>query len=323
MRRANPLRKPLRRLYGRLNYLNGMMNLLDHQLTFSRKAFKHVLRKNKIAPSQLLLGTSLPVSDLTHWSADGWMRFFPSGRFRARKNEYLRMMREILYRECAWAIAQGYEAFERFLKDTAAAYLHANQAEADAGAVEKFKTRTQAKHLSSADVEFWRTFVDTEYRGRRNGELFRLLRSTCPDIAEAEKTNTRALDLPMWYQAVTIVRDAVTHSGFVVSKTQDPSGLLAGSRHSYFPSSLISGVRVLRITDKNAECALKLFAEYAFMIYKCLSQKAGYDWRLRTRKKPSSPRPRKKQDSHRFLKKAGQSPVFDCRAGDDVEAVAT
>jgi len=56
------------------------------------------------------------------------------------------------------------------------------------------------------------------------------------------------------------------------------SGHIPPEDRIFFPCVDENGERVLNLTPKNADKSLQLYAEYAFQVFKFLSQATGDDW---------------------------------------------
>ena len=270
---ANPVFPPLAELFGRLNFLYGLLRLLSNQLQNFERTLRKKFEGEAGLPKWLLLGSSIPFTDLTGETDEGWLKYRPSGGFLVSGEQYIEAAKIIVRRNSAWTVSQGYEAFETFLLDAAAAFLFANQGEADRKKLHKFVTLARRDGLVPSHRRFWQSFVRRFYRGKDNAKILGLLRSIASDLADAERDNNRGLDLRRWYRAASIVRHAVTHSDRAI---EDPSGLSEES--TWFPCECRDGKRVLALDPKNAEQSLRTFAEYGFLVFKYLSQVQGYEW---------------------------------------------
>ncbi len=119
----NPLNPPIYDLFYHLNTLNGLLFILDNQLKNYENLYRESISKTTLDISDIFSGASLAIRDLTEWSEDGWARYYPSGGFSTKGEEYLKLIKIILARESAWTVSQSLEAFERFLKDISATML--------------------------------------------------------------------------------------------------------------------------------------------------------------------------------------------------------
>lgn len=273
----NPFDEYLDKLLDHLNILIGFLTVLDDQLSNLRNIYNQYVEKGKLDKSRLVFGKSLAIRDLTEWPANGWAIYYPSGKFILQGQEYLNSIEHLISRWSSWTISQSYEAFETFLKDITASSLLLPQADKNIikQNLSKFK---QKKGLSHENFEYWRDFTQQCYR--KNTEILGLLRTIAPDIKEAEKHNNRAIDLTQWFTVVTEVRHAVVHSDLKIKNnrmrdwtTKERSLLASNFNGAYEQDSYI-----LRIDISNANKCLTLFAEYAYTIYKKLSELYDYEW---------------------------------------------
>ena len=103
------------------------MFTLDGQLKNFEKLYRDSISESSFDISMVFSGASLVIRDLTEWPESGWARYYPSGKFSSKGEEYFELIKVLLAREYAWTVSQAYEAFERFLKDISATFLCENQ----------------------------------------------------------------------------------------------------------------------------------------------------------------------------------------------------
>ena len=284
MNPVNPIQNPIRRLLARLNVLLGLLFVLKSRLSNDRKRIENALKEESDSYPVIFSGSSLPITDLTDWPAGDWMTFFRSGSFQTAGKEYLNTLDDIISRNAGWTISQGYEAFETFLFNQAAAHLLTCPSLADQESLQKFENKKKHQGTPRTDIEYWQRFVRFRYRGDNNDKILSLLRSFACGIAEGEKNNTRTLDLVAWFEAIGEVRHAVTHADFLIKDDRLASWDQASRQllFAHFPAGrddAACGFRV-RFDYKKAEVGLRGLAEYAFLIFKCISMTEGYDWQI-------------------------------------------
>ncbi len=175
-------------------------------------------------------------------------------------------------------VAQGWEAHESFLFNVLATYLQEHEADADAQKLTKYREKKKLRSLTKP--EEWGDFVRSAYRGNDNKELLRCLRALAPHLREGETTNNLDIDLVAWYQALAKVRHAVTHSWFKIlpGQLRDMSKTDKKVLAVFFPGLEIDEEYELRMGAEEASRVLTILAEHAFLVFKGLSLKAGYDW---------------------------------------------
>ncbi|MCK4653559.1 MAG: hypothetical protein KAU01_03860 [Candidatus Cloacimonetes bacterium] len=280
----NPLNTPVYDLFYHLNTLNGLLFTLENQLNNFEKFYKDSISKTSFDISNIFSGTSLVIRDLTEWPEGGWARYYPSGKFSSKGEEYFELIRVLLARESAWTVSQAYEAFEIFLKDLSSTLLFKNQQMAETKKVKKFKSDSRSNNMAQNCIIFWRKYLDYHYK--TNTKKLKLLRKICPDISKGETENNRVVDLTDWFIVVEEIRHSATHSNFVIktSRMKNWSKAKREMLKKYFPGINIEQGYRLNITSENAKYCLKLFSEYSFQIYKFLSISRGYDWNILKKK---------------------------------------
>ena len=172
----------------------------------------------------------------------------------------------------AWTVAQGFEGFETFAKDTAALFLKRNSLHLGAPAWRKRRRKAGSDDPKTKRLREFREFVDRAYGGAN--ELLKRLSTTLPELANAESQNHRGVDLSHWLGAVAAVRHATVHNRAVLSRPQlakcGPEQVKV-LRES-FPGKTTTRGYELKLDAKVAEETLKVFAEYAFLVYKAASR---------------------------------------------------
>jgi hypothetical protein len=278
-KKINPFESSVNDLFMRLNDLNGLLYHIQSQLNGYRKLIKEILEKNSFNISDLVIGSSLVIRDLTEFPEDKWARYYSSGIFSSQGEECFQRINELLNRESAWTVSQGFEAFETFLKDIYANYLLLKQTEVDEKILKKLDTKLRNLLLKPTRIEYWKEFV--RMSNINNAELLKIMRGLSPDLKKTEEYNTRGINLVEWYITVEAVRHATTHSNMLIQKNKMSSWSLNLKKmlHDYFPGNdTKSGGYVLEIDVKRAELNLVLFAEYAFVIFKSMSILNNYNY---------------------------------------------
>lgn len=274
---SNPFEGPCNELFAKLNMLYGLLIHLQNQLDGFRNLIVQQLDRSGFDASALTVGSALVIRDLTEWPKDNWARYYPTGSFVTGGHEYLEVADTLISRQSAWAVSQGYEAFETFLKDILAIHLHGQPANADQKALKKNSSRLKKSGLGPSDVEYWRMFVRLAYRS--GPEVLEFLRRLVPEIERGEQHNNRAINLSDWFRVVSEVRHATTHSNLVIKSAQarDLSRTQRELLEQSFPGRLLANGYQVDVTPPAAETAFKLFAEYGFLVLKSLSIARGYD----------------------------------------------
>jgi len=281
----NPLNTSVYDLFYHLNTLNGLLFTLEGQLTNFEKLYRESIPEASFDISMIFSAASLVIRDLTEWPESGWAKYYPSGAFSSKGEEYFKLIRVLLARESAWTVSQAYEAFETFLKDFSATLILENQGLSETKKVEKFESDKKSNNLTKSDVAFWREYVDYHYK--TNKEKLKLLRKISPDISKGETGNNRVIDLAEWFAVVEEIRHSATHSNFIIhaNRMKNWSKTKREILKGYFSGINTDQGYKLDITIKDATFCLELFSEYSFQVYKFLSISRGYDWNILQKKK--------------------------------------
>ena len=199
---------------------------------------------------------------------------------RCADEKYLALVEALFRRNAAWTVAQGWEAHETFLFDILAVYLQERRGDADAQTLNKY---CEKKYLECpVKPEEWRDFVCWAYRGNDNKKLLGYLRRLAPHLKEGETRLPVHRPSGSWYRALAKVRHAVTHSGLRILPDQvrrmGQEALNALAR--FFPGAETDKGYELRMGAQEANRVLTTLAEHAFLVFKGLSLKAGYDWKV-------------------------------------------
>jgi hypothetical protein len=205
----NPLNTSVYDLFYHLNTLNGLLFTLKGQLTSFEKLYRESILEASFNISMIFSGASLVIRDLTEWTESGRAKYYPSGVFSSKGEEYFKLIRVLLARESAWTVSQAYEALERFLKNISATLILENQVLAETKKVEKFESDKKSNNLTRADLAFWRGYIDYHYR--TNTDRLKFLRNKCHDISKGETKNNRVIDLTEWFAVVEEIRHSATH----------------------------------------------------------------------------------------------------------------
>jgi hypothetical protein len=270
----NLYRPTLKALWGKLVHINGMLFLIVNQIENYEKQ-QECLWKEKGIKFPRFMGAALPVTDLTGPTDNGWLYHYPAGGFSVKGHQFGKMKDEVTRRFSCFSVAQGYETFETFLKDTVARYLYLHPSAAKDKDIEKFEQ--EYKNMDRSNVKHWMELVRSTrvtYGGHANEKLFNFLRKNVPKLENAEHVNNRGMDLIKWYKAASVARHAITHSRLEIP--HKAWKYLDKKDKTFFPCKNQGERHFLTIKRKHAEECLSMFAEYGFLIFKCLSEKEGY-----------------------------------------------
>lgn len=272
--KANPYYRPLFTLFRQLVVLNGVLFHLSHHLKTRTVDVEAVLKK---FPNRnvLFAGAALIIMDLTEVQPDGYPVMFPVGSHTRRGRRYRTMLDDIAGREAAWTVAQGFEAFEAFCRETALLFVTRNRAllANPAWSVRRGRPSRPAS-WRVADV---RAFLAANFRSANDLQV--RLSSSLPRLRNAEVTNHRRVDLARWLTATAAVRHATVHNGRVVSPRQEAKCGPAVFKvlQAAYPGRKTSAGYRLALDQKATENAIEMLGEYAFLIYREASHNESLD----------------------------------------------
>jgi hypothetical protein len=270
---------PLRRLFRRCAFLNGVLGDLVGHLRKRWEAVRTSLKEaRRRGLSQFNVSWSLfTIRDLTHdMRSIGDLR--PVGRRSLAGRQLLRALEEIEHLHAGWTVVHGYEAFERFIQDVTAAYI-ADNPTVVRGSVWKPSRARAVNNAATRRLADCRIFVRKGYYGA--DDLLPRLRHSLPTLRVIEQTNSRTIDLADWFRLASEVRHSTVHNAMVLSPRQlkKLSGASAQILNQAFPGGAYTHAGyVLRPQRGDAQLALRLFSEHAYVIYRCCCDATGREW---------------------------------------------
>ena len=99
-----------------------------------------------------------------------------------------------------------------------------------------------------------------------------------------EKENNKDVNLNDWYQVTSLIRHKITHSNNEILKTDRDFKNLSHNQKSYFEEFFLFEENdesfVINVNRKICKHNLDLLVEYAFLIFKSISIKSNFDWKI-------------------------------------------
>ncbi|HDK25821.1 MAG TPA: hypothetical protein ENG48_01860 [Candidatus Atribacteria bacterium] len=280
MKAINNLLFPtIRELFENLNLLRGLLFVLEKRLDNYRKQ----VADNNVDLSCLLAGSSLVIRKLTEFPSDGSKNYYATGKFIAKGQKYLETLDQLIKRESAWTVSQGYERFESFLFDIFAMFLSNNKkfakVEEKKKNIKDWKIRLNLDK-SQLNNEEWRLVLKRCYRN--NIDILKNIRKWVPNLKNAIENNNRNINLFSWYFVITKVRDATTHSNLIIKNEILQKILQSQERKAIleecFPGEQLSIGYKINLSKEKTELNLQIIGEFALEIFNNLSIKANYDY---------------------------------------------
>ena len=141
--------------------------------------------------------------------------------------------------------------------------------------LDKYNRRTTSQ-VQPTDFSYWKGYAN--FIGCK--DLLALLRriDIRQEITKIENHNNRKIKLAEWINAAYLVRNATIHEYAIIParETDKWPKKTIDMLNSYFPGTYKENGYVLQLEIENAQDAIQLFAEYAFIIFRSLSLLHGY-----------------------------------------------
>lgn len=270
----NPLYPALKELFKNLQVLGGLLFVLD-------KDIKQIIdNKNKIDYKYLLAGYCLVIRKLSESSEIGY-KYYPTGNFVVKGQKYLDALNQLIERESAWAIAQGYERYKSFLYDIVSIFLASNDEFVKAEEKENYIQSCKEKlklNKSQLNNKEWRLILESYYHGKL--DILEKIKKWIPNFRNVILDNNRNINLFLWYCVLAKVRDAVTHSNLIIKNEILNNILQSHERKTileeYFPGKKSNIGYELHINREKANLNLGIIGEFALEIFNNLSINANY-----------------------------------------------
>lgn len=220
----------------------------------------------------------LIVSDLTDDSGSNWRVPYPVGAHSAFDQQSVLVLDALLTKVNQLAVAQSFELFETFLRNTVAAQLSLAPQESGTDFA-----RAMAAHAPRRDIRYYRRVARKIARPRQMGmneALLRWLRGRIK-LGELEGHNNRGVNLRVWFRVWSQIRHSAVHNNGVlkpsIRSTFSPTQLKY-QRH-FFPTTRSDRVTTLNLSRSNVEGSVTLATEYAFGLFKAQAIRFGADWK--------------------------------------------
>ena len=274
--KRNPYARPVKDLFRRLALINGTLQHLDIHLRMATDQVRDDVRSGR--GNRWAAGVALVIRDLTEWPQDGWARYYSAAGYQRRGRQFLSVLRDLRALSSAWAVSQGFEEFERALKNDVAVFLW--QHPADFGKAPWRQSKKGGQAPIKGQIRLYEDLVRDAFRGVQ--DLLPRVRRAVPGVKEAEQKNNRALSLVSWLKVAESIRHAHVHSGGVVASKalKEFSVTETEILSEDFSGRQRQDGYVLTLTRKQGHEALNRFAEYGQLVAKAMSDFDGVSWEM-------------------------------------------
>lgn len=238
-----------------------------------------VSRDLRVRRRDVWAGARLAIRDLTEWPSDGWARYYSAASHARQGRQLLTVLRHLRHVSSGWAASQGFEEFERAVKQQVARYFKRHPGAFGTGVwrLRRPGKFTVGPRTSLEEIE--RT-VRLAFRGV--DDLLPRLRKALHTVRQAEAMNNRAMDLVGWLKVASEVRHAHVHTAGIISNdrqrrlSKSELRLLVRS----FPGRTTGAGYKLLLTPKATSEVLTRYAEYGNLISKAMSEADSLPWQL-------------------------------------------
>lgn len=280
---SNPYYPHLQKCFERISEVDFYFSAISYDLRRFQENLLQQIEKHGDDHPVRFTGRNFTIFDLTEPGTGSATPYPVSGRHSSGRH-YHNLIQRVRWLLAGDTVADSYEIFESFLKDIVAEYLMRHSADEPQTKVTKFDSSGAANNLTKGSFEYWRAYFPFTYN-RGNEHVLKFLRAKCVEIAQFETNNVRGRDLNQWFIAITEVRHGVTHSGHRISESrirnwqrsdvQVLNRLFRNVKASEHDSEF-----QLQIDEGQATGACQSLAEYAYLIFRCISKAETLEYHL-------------------------------------------
>jgi hypothetical protein len=216
-------------------------------------------------PDDDLIVSAGSIRDLT--KLDGGPNLFSTGYdYNLTTDNLEEESQRLISYTCGLSIAQGYEVLETYLKNVLSSVCFENDLH------RIFRIDESNDSFSSIREEIRRL------QGRNNRGLLKILRRISQSYVKYEKQNLKGFELNVWFDLISTIRHDIVHNRHIVSKEllkllTEPKKNEIFSRYCEL-RELKLGTTIF-FSYQNARELIHVYEEFAYLIYKMLSEKFG------------------------------------------------
>lgn len=195
--------------------------------------------------------------------------YCPNHHFEMTIDDAESHINNIVSQQCCFAIAQGYEAFERFLIEIVTEFLVVNQ------------NRLSEVNMASGNILLLRDTVRGFVKNRQetnNKGLFSIVRKLSTHFGAFENNNIHSTNICQWFDLLAMVRHIIVHNHQIISvrflkylETRNAGKMF--ERH--FRRKQIDGQIRVFLEPNMADDILNWLNSFAHFIFVSLSKEAG------------------------------------------------
>lgn len=270
----------------RIGFLQGAIFHLKSDI----KGFEESYKKTREASKNIdfRLGTKLVISDVSGETDKGFLFFYPAfGGYTIKLSDYKKFNDRLINEFASFALLQSYEAFRSFLKKILADYYHQHKNEVfDHKLIREKRNilnwilhRTRSKY-DNLTHDMIMTSLNRN-PGKHDSQYFRYLRKISDHYRNFESTNNRDLDFREFHKVFALCRHAITHTNSIL---QEPEIKDLSSKQvkilDFLADEKVPGGRKIFLNQEKTSKLLVAICEHAFLVYKSISLKEGFEWKI-------------------------------------------
>lgn len=195
--------------------------------------------------------------------------YCPNHHFEMTIDDAKDQINNIVSQQSCFAVAQGYEAFERYLIEVITEFLTVNQA------------RLPAVKMASGNIILLRETLRNLVKKRQetnNKGLFSIIRKLSQHFGSFESNNIHSINICQWFDLLAMVRHSIVHNHQVVSGKflkylQTRKAEMMFDRH-YRRKEIDGQIRIF-LEPSMADDILNWLNSFAHFIFVSLSKEAG------------------------------------------------
>ena len=264
----NPYVKYLKELFDKLVVNSGQVLHFRSHINEYGKRFQD--NKSNL---NFILGSTIAIRDLSieNESEDYYNLHPVETKYEIYLKDLEKFNDKLIKKNCAYFLAQSYEALEKFLNEVITQYILRN------------RPLEFVFDSLNADLTFDATKAELKKEKRSNNGnkyLLKILRKISTEYKNLELKNWRNLNLIDWYDIYSEIWHAVTHKSQILEKeiVENFSSRKSELMDYYFPCEETELGYLINIDHIRTSDLITLTAEYGFIVFKTLSKVENLNW---------------------------------------------
>lgn len=264
----NPYVKYLKELFDKLVLNSGQVLHFQSHIKEYGKRFQD--SKSNL---NFILGSTIAIRDLSiEQENEDYYNLHPvETKYEIYLEDLEKFNDKLIKKNCAYFLAQSYEALEKFLNEIITQYI-----------LIKRPLEFVSDNLN-AELTFDATKAELkkEKRGKNgNKYLLKILRKISAEYKNVERKNWKDINLIDWFDIYSEIRHAVTHKSQIIEKeiVENFSNKKKELFDNYFPCEETELGYLINIDHRQTSELINLTAEYGFLVFKTISKAENLNW---------------------------------------------